>query len=137
VLTCLYCCIIVISGVPQGSVLSPCLFLFYINDIADGLKSTVHLFADDTMMYLTVKSRDANETFSFETETFESLFETRPRRDLSNFPRDRDVHFGFKTRPRPRPSFPRPRRFLRRYKRHTLLSLRLLTGTNYAVFPSL
>jgi len=37
----------VISGVPQGSVLGPCVFLFYINDIADGLKSTVRLFADD------------------------------------------------------------------------------------------
>jgi len=37
----------VISGVPQGSVLGPCLFLFYINDIADSLTSTVRLFADD------------------------------------------------------------------------------------------
>ena len=42
--------------VPQGTVLGPCLFLFYINDIAVGLSSTVRLFADDTMLYLTVQN---------------------------------------------------------------------------------
>ena len=46
----------VASGVPQGSVLGPCLFLFYINDITVGLSSTVRLFADDTMLYLTVQN---------------------------------------------------------------------------------
>lgn len=35
------------SGVPQGTVLGPTLFLVYIDDITDKLKSTVRLFADD------------------------------------------------------------------------------------------
>ena len=44
------------SGVSQGSVLGPSLFLFYINDIPVGLDSTIRLFADDTIAYLTIKS---------------------------------------------------------------------------------
>ncbi len=55
--------VIVISGMPQGSVLGPCLFLSYINDIANGLKSTVHLFTDDMMIYLTLKSTEDAEEF--------------------------------------------------------------------------
>ena len=47
----------VTPGVPQGSVLDPCLFLHYINDLPEGIVSTVRLFADDTVMYLTIDNQ--------------------------------------------------------------------------------
>lgn len=48
------------SGVPQGSVLGPLLFLLYINNIHTNIQSTIRLFADDCVIHRTIISPSDN-----------------------------------------------------------------------------
>jgi hypothetical protein len=40
-----------ISGLPQGTILTPALFLLYINYISENIKSEIRLFVDDDIIY--------------------------------------------------------------------------------------
>ena len=48
----------VTSGVPQGSVLGPTLFIYYINDMPDIVSSLIKIFADDTKIYRPIITND-------------------------------------------------------------------------------
>ena len=46
----------VLSGVLQGTVLGPLLFLIFINDITENVSSPIRLFADDCLIYHEIRS---------------------------------------------------------------------------------
>ena len=49
------------SGVPQGSVLGPLLFLIFVNDLPDWVKSSIKMFADDTKLWTKISNTADSE----------------------------------------------------------------------------
>ena len=75
----------VTSGVPQGSVIGPILFLVYVNDLPAKLQSKVRLFADDTIVYLAV----TNETYAAILQKDLKLLEEWENRSQMSFHPDK------------------------------------------------
>jgi ribonuclease P/MRP protein subunit RPP40 len=86
----------VLSGVPQGSILGPLLFIIFINDIDDGVISKLLKFADDTKVFAKVSTQqdidrlqnDLHKLFNWSVD-WQMLF---------NADKSKVIHFGFNNR---------------------------------------
>ena len=65
----------VTSGVPQGSVLGPLLFVIYINDLPDEIEAAVKIFADDTKLYGKASSEEDYTTLQRDVQKLEGWSE--------------------------------------------------------------
>lgn len=61
------------SGVPQGTVLGPVLFLLYINDLPTGILSEVRLSADDTVLFRKICCHDDHHRLQQDLHQLEQL----------------------------------------------------------------
>ena len=83
----------VTSGVPQGSVLGPVLFLIYINDIDVNINSHILKFADDTKIFRI--SSTTNDTNELQQDLKTLLKWSEDWQMLFNADKCKSIHYGF------------------------------------------
>ena len=78
----------VTSGIPQGSVLGPILFVIYINDLPAKVRGQVKMFADDTKLFTRVDVPNNHEAVQ---NNLDELMQWSNKRQLKFHPEKRCV----------------------------------------------
>ena len=79
------------SGVPQGSVLGPLLFLIYVNDLEIGINTKIWKFADDVKIVKSIESVDDN--FKIQ-KSLDKLSVWATNWDMDNIAKCKSMHIG-------------------------------------------
>jgi ribonucleases P/MRP protein subunit RPP40 len=58
----------VFSGVPQGSVIGPFLFVVFINDLSRRIKNKLKIYADDTKIFSMMRNTDDQKTLQMDLD---------------------------------------------------------------------
>ena len=66
----------VTSGIPQGSVLGPVLFVIYINDMPECVDAPIYLFADDTKIYNEINKAGAKGLLQKDLDSLQKWSDT-------------------------------------------------------------
>ena len=82
----------VLSGVPQGSVLGPILFLVYINDLEEGVTGSILKFADDTKLFR--KPKEIGDKQNFQDDIDKLVKWSEKWQMLFNFGKCKCLHTG-------------------------------------------
>ena len=82
----------VLSGVPQGSVLGPILFLVYINDLEEGVTSSILKFADDTKLFR--KTKEIGDKTNLQDDIDKLVKWSEKWQMLFNFGKCKCLHTG-------------------------------------------
>ena len=88
----------VLSGVPQGSVLGPLLFIIYINDMPGLLHHLCRLFADDSKIIAIIKNAQDTENLQIDLDKLGNWAQTWKMR--FNYDKCKTMYFGKKNRPK-------------------------------------
>ena len=82
----------VLSCVRQGSVLGPVLFLIFINDLPENIRSSVRLFADDCVLYRNIKSPMDCQILQ---DDLNSLAQWETDWQMTRHPLDKHIQFDY------------------------------------------
>jgi len=83
----------VLSGVPQGSVVGPLLYLIYINDIDKSVGGKILKFADETKIYHKIRSDD--DITNLQSDLFNLVSWSKEWHMLFNVEKCKLMHFGY------------------------------------------